>query len=271
MLPLGRKNARRCTECGITCHANCAHLVPDFCGMSMETANQLLSEIQKVKATRTAAGRQTTRPARVPVPPAEYQQPPIDQDMRQSIEGLRTSMGDVQISPAEHSPTAQQRPLPPSQQYPQQPAAPAYPYSPGEAPPPPGRIPPGGRAPEPPMPYADPQSGRYQPPAPDAYLPGFPQVNNPYFSGETIDWCSNMVIIHTFSSSNRLLMPSHILPDLSQASPASHNSLQNASHQYLLLNSNFNSMRLVRLRGSGRWDLMISTSLQFWAKEISAK
>src|ERR1700761_9104111 len=44
MLPFGRKNARRCTECDITCHANCAHLVPDFCGMSMETANQLLRD-----------------------------------------------------------------------------------------------------------------------------------------------------------------------------------------------------------------------------------
>jgi hypothetical protein len=53
MLPLGRKNARRCTECSITCHASCAHLVPDFCGMPMETANMLLyqwREINRVKA-----------------------------------------------------------------------------------------------------------------------------------------------------------------------------------------------------------------------------
>lgn len=48
MLPLGRKNARRCTECDITCHANCAHLVPDFCGMSMETANILLRDWKNI-------------------------------------------------------------------------------------------------------------------------------------------------------------------------------------------------------------------------------
>ncbi|KAG0142141.1 hypothetical protein CROQUDRAFT_673725 [Cronartium quercuum f. sp. fusiforme G11] len=55
MLPLGRKNARRCMECSMTSHADCAHLVPDFCGMSMETANRLLQEI------KTAKNRQHTR------------------------------------------------------------------------------------------------------------------------------------------------------------------------------------------------------------------
>lgn len=55
LLPLGRKNARRCTECSMTSHADCAHLVPDFCGMSMETANRLLQEI------KTARNRQHTR------------------------------------------------------------------------------------------------------------------------------------------------------------------------------------------------------------------
>ncbi|KAK0201750.1 protein kinase C1 [Desarmillaria ectypa] len=49
MLPLGRKNARKCSECELTCHANCAHLVPDFCGMSMETANTLLSDLRAIK------------------------------------------------------------------------------------------------------------------------------------------------------------------------------------------------------------------------------
>ncbi|KAF9013343.1 hypothetical protein BDQ17DRAFT_1396420 [Cyathus striatus] len=52
MLPLGRKNARRCSECGITCHANCAHLVPDFCGMSMETANELLRNWRDINRQR---------------------------------------------------------------------------------------------------------------------------------------------------------------------------------------------------------------------------
>ena len=49
MLPIGRKQSKRCTECKLTCHANCVHLVPDFCGMSMESANQILSEIKGMK------------------------------------------------------------------------------------------------------------------------------------------------------------------------------------------------------------------------------
>ena len=32
------------------CHAHCTHLVPDFCGMSMEMANKILTTI---KSTRT--------------------------------------------------------------------------------------------------------------------------------------------------------------------------------------------------------------------------
>lgn len=60
MLPLGRKNARRCSECDITCHANCAHLVPDFCGMSMETANQLLRDWRDINKAR---GGKAPRPA----------------------------------------------------------------------------------------------------------------------------------------------------------------------------------------------------------------
>ncbi|CAO3593534.1 unnamed protein product [Absidia cylindrospora] len=49
MLPLGSRNARKCSECGITCHAKCAHLVPDFCGLSMKMANQMLAEIKAAK------------------------------------------------------------------------------------------------------------------------------------------------------------------------------------------------------------------------------
>jgi len=49
VLPLGRKNAKKCTECGLTCHANCQHLVPDFCGMSMVVANEILETIQRTK------------------------------------------------------------------------------------------------------------------------------------------------------------------------------------------------------------------------------
>lgn len=46
ILPWGKQKVRKCSECGIMCHTQCAHLVPDFCGMSMEMANQILRTIQ---------------------------------------------------------------------------------------------------------------------------------------------------------------------------------------------------------------------------------
>lgn len=66
MLPLGRKNARKCSECGITCHANCAHLVPDFCGMTMETASALQSGVRAIKQTQQSQG---PRPVKERPPP----------------------------------------------------------------------------------------------------------------------------------------------------------------------------------------------------------
>ncbi|KAK4188141.1 kinase C-like protein [Podospora australis] len=53
MLPIGsKKNSRRCTECPLTAHAQCVHLVPDFCGMSMVAANQILDSIRQTKKIR---------------------------------------------------------------------------------------------------------------------------------------------------------------------------------------------------------------------------
>ncbi|KAJ8123055.1 hypothetical protein ONZ43_g907 [Nemania bipapillata] len=46
ILPFGKKNCRKCNECGLTAHAHCVHLVPDFCGMSMTVANQILEGIR---------------------------------------------------------------------------------------------------------------------------------------------------------------------------------------------------------------------------------
>ena len=54
MLPLGRKQARKCNECGLTCHVNCTHFVPDFCGMSMEKANEIIGEIRKTKGRQAS-------------------------------------------------------------------------------------------------------------------------------------------------------------------------------------------------------------------------
>ncbi|KAH7885088.1 hypothetical protein F5I97DRAFT_1328941 [Phlebopus sp. FC_14] len=98
ILPLGRKNARKCSECDITCHANCAHLVPDFCGMSMETANQLLRDWRDINRARggraTAAARPQTyavTPQTQPVP-----LPPVDVPISQSMDRLQlTGAADV--------------------------------------------------------------------------------------------------------------------------------------------------------------------------------
>ncbi|EPE07001.1 protein kinase c [Ophiostoma piceae UAMH 11346] len=66
LLPFGKKSCRKCTECNLTAHAGCAHLVPDFCGMSMAVANQILEGIrtqkQRQKVTSTNLSDRTLRP-----------------------------------------------------------------------------------------------------------------------------------------------------------------------------------------------------------------
>ncbi|TFK91937.1 hypothetical protein K466DRAFT_274071 [Polyporus arcularius HHB13444] len=174
MLPLGRKNARRCTECDITCHANCAHLVPDFCGMSMETANALLREAREVSRRKEEQKRrQTQQPsARVspqqPYPPHPMgmaeQHLPVDQMERMQIgeapqQPQVPDYGYMGASPGPQPPTEQRLPpqaMPPAG-YPQQPPtggarpgrppmAPPFPTEPQQGYP--GRPPPGYDAPQ---------------------------------------------------------------------------------------------------------------------------
>lgn len=52
ILPWGRKNVLKCSECDTMCHSQCSHLVPDFCGMTMETANKILSTIKSTEGSR---------------------------------------------------------------------------------------------------------------------------------------------------------------------------------------------------------------------------
>ena len=87
VLPLGRKQARKCSECKLTCHSNCVHFVPDFCGMSMEAANQILAEMKKQKGNRRMLDNSSKlRPsaaANRPGPmggPASFSSTPIHQD-----------------------------------------------------------------------------------------------------------------------------------------------------------------------------------------------
>lgn len=101
ILPWGRKNVRKCSECGVMCHAQCTHLVPDFCGMSMEMANKILTTIKSTKPTKQLPKQPGTnvsparlhRPAQLPQKPLPYKphqqyeqpqpQPQFDQRQQQ--------------------------------------------------------------------------------------------------------------------------------------------------------------------------------------------
>ncbi|KAH9933130.1 uncharacterized protein BXZ73DRAFT_89794 [Epithele typhae] len=154
MLPLGRKNARRCTECDLTCHANCAHLVPDFCGMSMETANMLLKEARMVSARKeerkeVERRRQTTAPllAKVQLPIDQMDQMKLAESPQQTMPDYGYRKPTPSLEPAQ-DPRMQQG-MPPPGAYPQQPQpgrppggrgmAPPFPTEP-HAPFPPGRV-----------------------------------------------------------------------------------------------------------------------------------
>lgn len=52
------------TECGLTSHAQCVHLVPDFCGMSMAVANQILEGIRIQKQRQAKASSMSDRTLR---------------------------------------------------------------------------------------------------------------------------------------------------------------------------------------------------------------
>ncbi|KAI4625151.1 Serine/threonine kinase [Alternaria ethzedia] len=111
VLPLGRKQTKKCNECGLTCHAHCVHFVPDFCGMSMEVANQILMEIKRTRRGQSSSGPgmsgRTLRPDKPakPLPPAQPQSPgQPGQDQAQSD---RYSYGKEQMSPPPGPPRQQ--------------------------------------------------------------------------------------------------------------------------------------------------------------------
>jgi classical protein kinase C len=108
ILPLGRKNARKCSECDLTCHGDCAHLVPDLCGMSMEMANQLLSDMEAINRVKSSAKTQAA---------LTQGGPQVDK----INVGRMPSSNDVRLTGLEQQ-TAQMglRPMPPQQQQIQQ-------------------------------------------------------------------------------------------------------------------------------------------------------
>lgn len=106
LLPIGRRNCRKCSECGLSCHAQCAHLVPDFCGMSMEVANEMLRVSQGIKASQgyrkpTNLTEKTLRPQGRPTPPPQqsksYRPPPIQEPARPASVDPRLSHGQEDI------------------------------------------------------------------------------------------------------------------------------------------------------------------------------
>ncbi|CAK9787244.1 hypothetical protein CC85DRAFT_73077 [Cutaneotrichosporon oleaginosum] len=89
MLPFGRTKAVKCTECGVNCHQSCSHLVPNFCGMTMEMANELLSKLQSIKSMQGAKKDQAmSSSSRLPLPstqpPIQVTPPPTQQQQQQT-------------------------------------------------------------------------------------------------------------------------------------------------------------------------------------------
>ncbi|EKM79321.1 hypothetical protein AGABI1DRAFT_100325 [Agaricus bisporus var. burnettii JB137-S8] len=192
MLPLGRKNARKCTECDITCHANCAHLVPDFCGMSMETANELLRswrDINKARIDKQRVAPSMQKPLQTsPLPMPDHN---INQQLGPAMDRMKIT------GPEQGFPEGYGRPAPPERytqdaRYQQQPGSPQIPpIQLGEPYPPPqqspqmatrplpprqGTAPPGFPAPQAVSPVRPPSRPYDQQLPPDGYAqPGFPQ------------------------------------------------------------------------------------------------
>ncbi|KAI0051126.1 hypothetical protein FA95DRAFT_1535253 [Auriscalpium vulgare] len=137
MLPLGRKDARRCSECDITCHAHCSHLVPDFCGMSMETANQLLRDWREINRAR--GGKAPS------APPARIRQPtlpPVDQTGQVAGDFDRLRLTGTEQQPPQPEPARHYPQQPSYDRRQQQPLPGPFPVSHGAGGPPPGARPP---------------------------------------------------------------------------------------------------------------------------------
>lgn len=171
MLPLGRKNARKCSECNITCHANCAHLVPDFCGMSMETANELLRNWRDINRQRVDKAARPP-PARTTYPDSQQYptSPSVDSQVGGAMDRLKLSGPEQGGPPVSVDPYG--RPLPTPQGYPD---PRQYQQSPPQQP---QQLPP--QVPQ----YIQPTSPSRPPAGARVPIPpGYPQDNRPQSGG----------------------------------------------------------------------------------------
>ncbi|KAJ5656367.1 AGC-kinase C-terminal [Penicillium longicatenatum] len=119
LLPFGRKNAKRCNECGLTSHAHCTHLVPDFCGMSMEAANQILETLIRTKnlnkpiPVSSGLKHHTLRPSGPPQPTQDHTGLSYPQKSTNSSYGAIPRQPSSEASPTALPQAAQRQPLPP--------------------------------------------------------------------------------------------------------------------------------------------------------------
>ena len=93
-------------ECGLSCHASCAHLVPDFCGMSMEVANQVINLTRETKDKQglqprtkpTILSEGTLRSGRPsPAPQMSYRPPPQEEQSTLPPTDPRRSHGQEEL------------------------------------------------------------------------------------------------------------------------------------------------------------------------------
>ena len=94
-------------ECGLSCHAQCAHLVPDFCGMPMDVANQILTVARE---TKDKQGRMPAKPTNLtektlransarpsPATQLSFRPPPTQETPHAPITDPRRSHGQEEL------------------------------------------------------------------------------------------------------------------------------------------------------------------------------
>ena len=134
------------TECGLSVHAQCAHLVPDFCGMSMERANHIINVARETRdrqgqrpMTTSALSERTLRPiSGRPTPPPQttsYRPPPKQEEISTPNTDPRRSHGQEELQYTHPLAAAQYARPPPAASnkpsaIPQQPAQQSRPQQP---------------------------------------------------------------------------------------------------------------------------------------------